>query len=181
MEKKWTSIDLSHKLSLTRVGNINYYKSVYHPILGNLQKKSVSSPFNWLPRYILFLAKLKRSGRLFLEGAGRWVALWEYHQEYLAVIKDERVCPFVKIKTILHPHFYLLDPLTNKHCRAWSSTINLWIDSSTCEKYTILLSARERSNNYVRAFKRKCFGEYDTVTLTMLYLKVLHDMVSQNS
>ena len=32
----------------------------------------------------------------------------------------------------------------------------------------------------VRAFKRKCFGEYDFVTLTMLYLKVLHDMVSQN-
>ena len=33
----------------------------------------------------------------------------------------------------------------------------------------------------LRAFKRKCFGAYDAVTLTMLYLKVLHDMVSQNS
>ena len=30
-------------------------------------------------------------------------------------------------------------------------------------------------------FKRKCFGGYDGVTLTMLYLKVLHVMVSQNS
>ena len=28
----------------------------------------------------------------------------------------------------------------------------------------------------LRAFKRKCFGEYDVVTLTMLYLKVVHDM-----
>ena len=33
----------------------------------------------------------------------------------------------------------------------------------------------------LRAFKRKCFREYDGFTLTMLYLKVLHYMVSQNS
>ena len=32
-----------------------------------------------------------------------------------------------------------------------------------------------------RAFKRKCFGGYDAVTLVMFYLKALHDMVSQNS
>ena len=30
----------------------------------------------------------------------------------------------------------------------------------------------------LRAFKRKRFGEYDAVTLTMFYVKVLHDMVS---
>ena len=29
---EWTSIDLSSKLSLTCGGNVNYYKSVYHPI-----------------------------------------------------------------------------------------------------------------------------------------------------
>ena len=29
---KWTSIDLSSKLSLTYGGNVNYYKSVHHPI-----------------------------------------------------------------------------------------------------------------------------------------------------
>ena len=28
---------------------------------------------------------------------------------------------------------------------------------------------------------RKCFEEYDAVTLIMLYLKVLHDMVPKNS
>ena len=29
---KWTSIDLSFKLSITYGGNVNYYKSVHHPI-----------------------------------------------------------------------------------------------------------------------------------------------------
>ena len=29
---KWTSIDLSSKLSLTYGDNVTYYKSVYHPI-----------------------------------------------------------------------------------------------------------------------------------------------------
>ena len=29
---KWKSIDLSSKLSLTYGGNVNYYKSVHHPI-----------------------------------------------------------------------------------------------------------------------------------------------------
>ena len=28
----WTSIDISSKLSLTYGGNVNYYKSVHHPI-----------------------------------------------------------------------------------------------------------------------------------------------------
>ena len=32
----------------------------------------------------------------------------------------------------------------------------------------------------LRAFKRKCLRKYDAVTLTMLHLKVFHDMVSQN-
>ena len=29
---EWTSIDLPSKLSLTCEGNVNYYKSVHHPI-----------------------------------------------------------------------------------------------------------------------------------------------------
>ena len=51
---EWKSIDLSSKLSLTCRGNVNYYKSVHHPIPtyenreypGNFQNKSVNSPFN---------------------------------------------------------------------------------------------------------------------------------------
>ena len=47
--------------------NVNYYENVHHPIPtlenrehpGNFQKKSVSSAFNQVSRYILFLVKLK--------------------------------------------------------------------------------------------------------------------------
>ena len=67
----------------------------------------------------------------------------------------------MKLEIILPLLCWLLDLFTNKHCRAWSSMINLWIDSRTCQKYPILLSARQRSNKLFRAFKRKCFGEYD--------------------
>ena len=76
---EWKSIDLSSKLSLTCGRNSNYYKSVHQTIptcenrkhSENVQNKSVSSPFNWVSRYILFLAKLKRKRGPFLEGARR--------------------------------------------------------------------------------------------------------------
>ena len=55
--------------------------------------------------------------------------------------------------------------------------VNLWINSKTCQKYRILLSARQRYYNYLELSK-KCFGGYDAVALTMLYLKVLQDIVS---
>ena len=67
------SIDLSSELSLTYGGNVNFYKSVHHPIPtrgnrehpGNFQNKSVSSPFNWVSRYILFLANWRVEEGLF--------------------------------------------------------------------------------------------------------------------
>ena len=48
---EWKSIDLSYELSLTCRGNVNYYKSVHHPIptsesrehSSNFQNKSVLS------------------------------------------------------------------------------------------------------------------------------------------
>ena len=51
---EWKSIELSCELSLTCWVNVNYYKSVHHPIPtrenrmhpGNSQNKSVSSAFN---------------------------------------------------------------------------------------------------------------------------------------
>ena len=139
---EWKSIDLSYELSLTCGGNVNYYKSVHHPIPtrenrehpGNFQNKSVSSAFNWVSRYILFLAKLKGRGRPFLEGARRGITLWDYPQEHLVVIRNEKVSPFVKFGIILPLLCFLLDPLTYKHCRTWSSMINLWIDSRTYQK-----------------------------------------------
>ena len=60
LERK--SIDVSHELSITCGGNVNYYKSVHEPIRilenrecsGNFQNDSVNSAFNWvLPFYLL--------------------------------------------------------------------------------------------------------------------------------
>ena len=143
-----------------------------HP--GDFQNKSVSSLFNSVSRYILFLAKLKRRERPFLEGARRGATLWDYSQEHLFVIRDEKVCPFVKFEIIFPILCCLLDPLTNKHCKAWFSMINLCIDSRTRQKYRNLLSARQKSKKLLRAFKWKCFREYYAVTLTIPYLNALH-------
>ena len=71
---------------------------------------------------------------LFWKGARRGTTLWDYPQEHLIVIRYEKVSPFVKFEIILPILCFLLDPLTNKHCRTWSSMINLWIDSRTCQK-----------------------------------------------
>ena len=51
---EWKNIDLSYELSFTCGVNVNYYKSVHHPIPtrenrenpGNFQNKLVSSAFN---------------------------------------------------------------------------------------------------------------------------------------
>ena len=105
---EWKSIDISFEWSLTSGVNVNYYKSVHRPIPtgenrehpGNFQNKSVSSAFNWVSRYILFLAKLKGKGRPFLEDPLRGATLWYYPQEYLVVIRDEKVS-LVKFEIIL--------------------------------------------------------------------------------
>ena len=137
---EWKSIDLSSKVPLTCGGNLNYFKSVHQfiPTRGNrehsgiFQNKSVSSFFNWVSRYILFLAKLKRRGRTFSEGARRGPHC-EITPEHLVVIRDEKVTPFVQFEIIL-PLLFSLDPLTNKHCRTWGSMMNSWIDSRTYQK-----------------------------------------------
>ena len=135
-------IDLSYHLPLTYWDNVNCYKSVYHPIPTrwnrehpeNFQNKSVNSPFNWVSRYILFLANLKEKGTPFWKGAKRGPALPDYPQEHLVVIRDEKVSPFVRFEIILPLLCFVVDPLTNKPCRAWSSMINLWIDYRTYQK-----------------------------------------------
>ena len=106
------------KLSLGGWGNVNYYKSAHHPIPtqgnsehpGNFQNKSVSSPFNWVFRYILFLPKVKGRGRPFFRGARSGTALWDYHQEYLlVVIRDEKVC-FCEIWNNPTPCLFFIKP-----------------------------------------------------------------------
>ena len=117
--------------------NINYYKSVHHPTPtwgnrkhpGNFQNKSVNSPWR-----ISKWPKLKGKGRPFLRCARWGTALWDYPQEYLVVIRDEKGSPFVKFEIIPPLLCFLLDHLPNKYCRAWSSMINLWIDFRTYQK-----------------------------------------------
>ena len=87
-----------------------------------------------MSRDILVLAKLKKRGRPFLEGPRRGATFWDYTQEHLVVIRDEKVSPFVKFEIILPLLCFLLDSLTNNDCRTWTSEINLWIDSRTYQK-----------------------------------------------
>ena len=103
--------------------------------------------------YIFFFAKLKERKRHFLEGARRESALWDYPQEHLTVKKDEKVCPIVKLEILLPLLCCLLNPLTNNHCSAWSSMIDLWTDSRTFQNYIIMMSARQRSTNYSKLSK----------------------------
>ena len=117
----------------------------------------MSSPFNSVSRYILFLAKLKGRGRPFLEGARRKKTLWDYPQEHLVVIWYEKVSPFIKFEIMFLLLYFLLEPLTNKPCRVWRSMIHLRIDFRTCQKRRILLSARQGSNNYLELSKENFF------------------------
>ena len=57
----------------------------------------------------------------------------------MVVIRDEKVSLFVNFEIILPLLCFLLDHRTNKHCRTWSSMINLWVDFRTYQKYRILL------------------------------------------
>ena len=146
---EWKSIDLYsinlhvgtfELTSLTCGGNVNCYESDHHPSptrgnrehLGNFENKWVSSPFSWV--YSSLLGQTKGERKAFLKSVIRGTVFWDYSQEHLVVIRDEKLSPFVKFEIIL-PHLcFLLDHLTNKHCRTWSSMINLWIDSITYQK-----------------------------------------------
>ena len=104
--------------------------------------------------YSLIAQTEKERKTFFWKGAimkRRRTTLKDYN---LLDIRHEKVSPFVKFEIILPLLCFLLDPLTNRHCRAWSSMINLWRDSRTCQKWRILLSARPRFNyNYLELSK----------------------------
>ena len=118
-------------LLLICMGNVNYYKSVHHPVptlpvgtgstlstfktLHSIEFTDISSCPNWRGKEDFF----RKSGR-------RGPTLQHYN---LVDISKE-----MKFEIILPLLCFLLDPLTNKHWRTWSSMINLWIDSRTCQK-----------------------------------------------
>ena len=94
-----------------------------------------------MSRYILLLAKCKGRGRPFS---------WMPHCEQLGCQKRWKSLSFCKIWNNPPPPSFLLDPLTNKHCRTWSSMIHLWIDSRTYQK--------QRSSNYFEPSKENVLG-----------------------
>ena len=121
---EWKSIDLCYiMLTIIKVFIILFLLVRIGNILSQI--KSVNSAFNWVSRYIIFLVKLKGRGRPFLKGARRGATLWDYPQEHLVVIRDEKVSPFCEIwNNPTSPLFFIipllcffLDLLTNKHYR----------------------------------------------------------------
>ena len=133
------SIDLFSKLSLTYGGNEVIKCSSFYSYMsigtGNTLAKSINSPFNWVSKYIIFFPKLKGKERLSLEGCkkGHHIA-WDYSNKDFVDIRDKKSPSFYEIWNNPTPPLFLLDFLTNKHCRAWRSIINLWIDSRTYQK-----------------------------------------------
>ena len=132
---EWTNRDFSSKLFLTCANNVYYCKSFHYPI--------PTLPMGIRNTLVIFIANLWafisvecpgifsswpnwRGEEGLFWGCRKGAALWDYHQEHLVVIRDEKVCPFVKSEIILPLRCFLWDPLTNKHCRARNFLINLW-------------------------------------------------------
>ena len=120
-----------------------------------------------MPKYILFLATLKRKRKPFLEGSKRGAA-WDYPQERL----DVECLPFCEIRNNSIPTLLFIRPQisTAGYGVLWQI---LWIDFRTCQKSSL----QGQGLIITRASKRKCFGKYDPVILAMSYLKVLHGMI----
>ena len=78
-----------------------------------------------MSNYALLLKGRRRS---FLEGTRRGATL-RLPPRALGCHKRWKVSPFAKLEITLALLCFVLDSLTNKHCRTWSSMINLWIDS----------------------------------------------------
>ena len=155
MEKK--DIDLSSKLSLTCGVNVNYYKSVHHPIPtqhpGNFQNKSVSSLFNSVSRYIMS------------RGARRGNAFWDYSQAYLVVIKDEKVCPFVKFEIILPLPCCLLDQLYNMQQPDALSGLS---SQSFSLKYSLHFFLKKPDLKKLLIFSQKSFPNFQETKLSCI-------------
>ena len=121
-------------------GNVNYYKSVYHPnptLPARIRSTLAIFKTN---QYVLYSAECGdifsswpnwrgEKGLFWRVQEGRGITLWDYPQEHFIIIRDWKVSPFGKFEIILTFLCFSLDSLTNKHCRTWSSMINLWIDS----------------------------------------------------
>ena len=136
---EWKSIDLSHELSLTCGGNVNYCKSVHQPIPtrenkehpGNFQNKSVSSTFNWvLPFYFLkwnhYFSACKRK---FLESTSQFsfkccINIQCHQTKLLYTFFSSNIVYFVQKKPIKVKIYEIFEcsgqNLSNSSCQFWT-------------------------------------------------------------
>ena len=97
------------------------------------------------------LGKTEGEKNAFLESARRRGTAWDYPQEQLVVIRDEKSLSFREIRNNLAFPFYLLDPITKSttgHKVLWWI---LRIDSRTCQKSPVITKGKDYS--YVELLK----------------------------
>ena len=132
------------KLSLTYGGNLNYYKSFHLPIstlpVGTGSTLSIFKTNQSTLFLIEFPDKLSsfpswrvKKG-LFGRVQVKWGRIGRLSPRALGRYKRWKSLSFCEIWNTLPLLCFLLDSLTNKHCRTWSSMINLRIDPRTCQK-----------------------------------------------
>ena len=117
---------------------IKVFIMVYHPIPTHENRKPIFKINQLCFRlsvqvYSLF-GQTQGEREAFFEGCNMGGHIVGLPPKALVCQRDEKVSPFVKFEIILPLLCFLLSSLTNKHCRPWSSMINLWIDSRTYQK-----------------------------------------------
>ena len=120
------------KLTIIKVFTIlrySYSASEDRENPGNFQTKSVNPPFNCISRYIFSLPKQQGKEKPFLKGWKERNHIVRLSPVVLGCHKIWKNLSFVKFEIILPILYFLLDPLTNKHCKKWSPITNLWRDS----------------------------------------------------
>ena len=124
---EWKNKNLSCELSLTCWDNGNYYKRVHHPIPTRENMEHPSNFFKKISKLCIQLSVQVYSVLGQTERCKKGSHFVRLPPKHLVIIRDEKVSLFVKYEIILPVLClcFLLDSLINKHCRTWSSMINL--------------------------------------------------------
>ena len=108
-------------------GNANHWQLVNHSFstlpLGIGDTLVIFKTDQWVPKYILFLAKLKRVMVLFWRGQCRMQQEITTKSNWL-LLETRKDSPFKKVEKIPHLLCFLLEPLKNQYRRLWNSMID---------------------------------------------------------
>ena len=88
------------------------------------------------------LGQTERGGRPFLESQKRELSSIRLPPRALGKCKRWKNFSFWKFEIILPVRCCLVEPLTNKCCRTWSSMINSWIDYRACQKNLVFTKGK---------------------------------------